>query len=370
MPNCPTATALALILALTPSLRLAAQDADTSGVISFDDIVEEAPERPTGGWADKIHLSGRFDLNLEATNPLVEDAETESQFRNYHRFVFLKVTPSDRVTLDAEIIDLTYYEIKYQLTNRFEAKLGKIWVPFGATPFHHYYGGRQGDPFQGLLVPNVWAEFGASVSGLVYSDDQFNVTSDFFVVRGFDGELGQVISFTGGGSDGLLAVGHRTKVAFGTKLAAWGSVMYNEFGSGEDDGGQLVLWGGDVLADYGLVDVPFLRDLQFRAAFARADVRDEVLVDPANNADGWYIRYGDYAEVTYRGIPRVRPRLRYGTFVDFDDELSDNDSHNWEFALMTRFNQNLSLLAQWQVNLEEINEKNNDLLRLQLVFEF
>lgn len=369
--------ALAAAAALLLTASAAAQDVDSSDVgMSFDDIVDEPPPQAGGGLADKIHISGRFDLNYEATNPLVEDAESSSQFRNYHKFVFLKVTPNDKVTLDAEILDLSYYEIKYQLTNRFEAKLGKIWVPFGATPFHHYYGGRQGDPFTGLLLPNVWAEFGATISGTVYTGTRVNVASDFYVIRGFDNQLGDVISFTGGGSDGLLAVGHRTRVGVGTKLAFWGSVLYNQFGeieaeNDEDEmAGQLLLWGGDVLVDYGLFDFPFLRDLQFRAAFARAEVKDELLVDPSDNPDGWYIRYGDYAEVTYRGLPWVRTRLRYGTFVDFDDALTGNDSHNWEFALLSRINQNLSLLAQWQVNLEEINEVDNDLFRVQLVFEF
>ncbi|MFQ5572258.1 MAG: hypothetical protein ACE5G0_21490, partial [Rhodothermales bacterium] len=127
-----------------------AQETDTTEVLGFDDIEEEAP--PAAGiasWIDMIHISGRFDLNLEVESPAKEGDVRESRFRNYHKFLFLKVTPNDRLTLEAEVLDLSYYEVKYQLPNGLSVNFGKIWVPFGATPFHHHYGGRQGDPFQG-----------------------------------------------------------------------------------------------------------------------------------------------------------------------------------------------------------------------------
>jgi hypothetical protein len=131
-----------------------------------------------------------------------------------------------------------------------------------------------------------------------------------------------------------------------------------------------LLWGGDLLFDYGLLDVPVLRDLRLRAAFARADVQDEVLVDPDFNTDGWYFRYGDYAELTYRGLRVVMPRVRYGTIIDFDDVVTSRDSHNWEAALMSRLQQYVTVLAQYQFNQEEVNEIDNDLFRFAFIFEF
>ena len=152
------------------------------------------------------------------------------------------------------------------------------------------------------------------------------------------------------------------------KISIWGSFLYNQFGINND--GHLLLWGGDLLVDYGLVNAPILKDLKLRVAFARADIKDEVLVEEQFNTDGWYYRYGDYAELTYRGFPYVMPRVRYGTVVDYDDVVTNNDSHNTEFAALVRFNRNLSLLLQYQLNMEEVNEIDNDLFRMQAVFEF
>ena len=290
------------------------------------------------------------------------------RFRNYHRFLFLNASPTEKLTLDAEVIDLTYYEIKYALNANYAVRFGKIWVPFGATPFHHYYGGRQGDPFQGLLLPNVWAEFGATIGGTVLNGENVRIESDAYVIRGFDGQLGTILPLDGGGSDDVFAVGGRTKIGVGTKIAVWGSAQFNRFG--ENDDGRVFLWGGDVLFDFGLIDAPLLRDLRLRAAFARAEIRDQTLVRPQDNVDGWYYRYGDYAELTYRGFGAVMPRLQYGTIIDFDDEVTGNDSHSWDVALLARRNRHFSILCQYQFNFEEINEEDNDLVRLQLVFEF
>ena len=177
-----------------------------------------------------------------------------------------------------------------------------------------------------------------------------------------------MLRFTGGGADDLFAVGARTRVGFGSRFTVWGSVLYNQFGVGNQ--GEVLLWSGDLLADYGLVDLPVLNDLRLRAAFARADIRDRTLVDPRNSKDYWYYRYGDYAELTYRGFRYVFPRLRYGTIIDFDDRITNRDSHNWDLALLTRLGPNVLLLAEYQFNLEEVNERNNDLFRFQIAFEF
>ncbi|MEZ4700409.1 MAG: hypothetical protein R2834_08770 [Rhodothermales bacterium] len=345
---------------------------DTSAVeFGFDDIIDEPPPAATslGGWLDMVNISGRFDINFEIQNPMKDEDLQQKQIRNYHKFLFLKVTPTDKITLDAEVLDLSYYEIKYDLTSRLNLRAGKIWVPFGATPFHHFYGARQGDPFTGLLLPNVWSEYGGNLEGRIFSGDNMSLGGDLYAIRGFDNQLGQVINFTSGGSDNVFAYGARAHLTLGSRIQAWGSVMYNEFGV-DDAEGQLLLWGGDLLLDYGLLDLPILRDLRLRAAFARAEVQDKVLVDPDNNGDSWYFRYGDYAELTYRGLPVVTPRVRYGTIIDFDDAVTNNDSHNWEVALTSRLQQHILFLAQYQFNQEEVNEVDNDLFRFAIIFEF
>ncbi len=371
MRNATYALTLAFLLAFLVA-PVSAQEEE----IGFDDVEEDAPVKGDfPSWVDTIHMAGRFDLNLEVLNPGQEDVQA-NRFRNYHKFLFLKVTPDDRFSLDAEILDLSYYELKAKLPADFTFSAGKIWVPFGATPFHHYYGAAQGDPFTGLLLPNVWSEFGANFSRKWYNGDRVAVDTDTYVIRGFDGQRGTVLNLASGGSDNIFAYGSRARVGIGTKIAFWGSVLYNTFGDTEsgdatdDEEGQLLLWGGDVLLDYGLIDAPILKDIRFRGAFARAEIQDEVLVDPGFNSDGWYYRYGDYAEITYRGFKHLQTRVRYGTIIDYDDSISNDDSHNWDLALLTRLGPNVSLLAEYQINMEEVDEVDNDLFRAQLVFEF
>ena len=362
---------LTCLVVIFPSTSFAQVEEDTTAIeLGFDDVEEEAPvERMSGGgWFDMMHISGRFDLNFEIENPVEDNAPTDHRFRNYHKFLFLKVTPTESLTLDAEILDLSYYEMAYNVTPRITLRAGKIWVPFGATPFHHYYGGRQGDPFSGLLLPNVWSEFGASLEGALLQTEQFSLDGSIYTIRGFDGALGTVVDFNSGGADDVFAIGGRAHFAVGSKIGLWGSALYNQFG--EEREGQILLWGADLLLDYGLVDVPVLRDLRLRAAFARAEIQDEVLVKPSANSDHWYFRYGDYVEVSYRGARFVIPRVRYGTIISMDDEASNADSHNWEAALLSRLDRHLMLLAQYQFNLEEVNEIDNDLFRFAIIFEF
>ncbi|NNE55102.1 MAG: hypothetical protein HKN32_03705, partial [Flavobacteriales bacterium] len=302
--------------------------------------------------------------------------ESAAQFRTYHKFLILNVSPIENVSFEAEVLDLSYYELIFHVSEKYDVRVGKIWVPFGSSPFHHYYGGIQGDPFSGLLVPNVWAEFGGTVGGSLYTDETIAVDADVFLVRGFESELGNVLNLSSGGSDGNIAIGARTKFGIGGKFSVWGSVMYNRFGEIEaaDDGdevkGEVLLWGGDIVTEFGLIDVPLLRDLRVRAAFARADVKDELLVDPVNSKEFWYYKYGDYVELTHRGYRGVVPRVRYGTIIDFDDRVTNNDSHNWDLALLYRMGRHVLFLAEYQINMEEVNERNNDLARFQIVFEF
>ncbi|MBX2819918.1 MAG: hypothetical protein KTR29_09570 [Rhodothermaceae bacterium] len=200
------------MLVIVSSRTYAQVEEDTTAIeMGFDDIEEEQPSQEVhgGGWTDMIHISGRFDLNFEIENPVEEGASRESRFRNYHRFLFLKVTPTEKLTLDAEVLDLTYYEMAYQLSPRFTLRAGKMWVPFGSTPFHHYYGGRQGDPFDGLLLPNVWSEFGAGIEGDLLDLDQVSLDGNIYTIRGFDGALGTVVDFTKGGTDDIFAIGGR-----------------------------------------------------------------------------------------------------------------------------------------------------------------
>lgn len=348
-----------------PTLVHAQEDEEEIG---FEDV-EEPEEQGYNAWLEKIHISGRFDLNLEITD--VGDGQYEKNFRSYHHFVFLKVTPNEKVTLTAEIVDLIFYEIGYKLGPSAGMRFGKIWVPFGNSPFHHFYGGVQGDPFTGLLVPNVWAELGAALDyEIVKSESGGMVLSgDTYVIRGFDGDPGTVLNLNEGGKDDVFALGQRITLNLNSrKVLVSGSGLYNAWGPDGDN--KVFLWGGDLDLGYRLVDTPFLRDLAFRGAFARAEVKDPDLVESRFDEDGWYYKYGDFAELAYGGFrPDITLKLRYGSYIDFDDVVTNNDSHAFSVSVIHP-HEFLTLMAQYFWIFEEVDEIDNDFFRLQLVLEF
>lgn len=373
----PSSTAAPVAPATTPAAPAAGEEE-----LSFDEVVE-APPVPAASfkhWYDMVHLSGRFDLNYELDNPIKPEATVDPEvtdplpstdrgrFRNYHHFLFLKVTPTEKVSLEAEIVDLSFYELKYKITPELDVRVGKILVPFGSSPFHHYYGARQGNPFQGLLLPNVWAEYGGALSYSLLRKGLATIEGDTYVIRGFQGTMGTVLPLNIGGADTRFALGQRLKFGVGTKASAWASAQYNRWGAG--DMGQVLLWGLDLKLDYGLVPLPVLKDFALRAALARADIQDMDL-DPTLNPEGWYWRYGDYLEVAYGGLrPWTTLRLRYGTTIDYNLKISQADTHNWTLAALVPIVPHVSMLLEYQWNMEEIEEVDNDLLRVQAALEF
>lgn len=354
--------------------------------LSFDQV-QEAPPTPAATfkhWYDLIHLSGRFDLNYELDNPaihfqanpeLVDETTGEplpaadrGKLKNYHHFLFLKATPTEQLTLEAELVDLSYYELKYKVSPSLDVRIGKILVPFGSSPFHHFYGARQGNPFVGLLVPNFWAELGGAASYSLLRAGPATLEGDTYLIRGFDGTPGNVLTLNVGGSDTHFAIGQRLKLGIGTKASFWASAQFNRWRATNE--GRVLLWGLDGRLDYGLIPLPVLKDFSLKAAFARAEVRDLAL-DPALNPEGWYWRYGDYVELAYGGLrPWTTLRLRYGTIIDYNQVVSEKDVHNWTLAAQVPLQEHLSVLFEYQWNMEEINEIDNDLLRVQAALEF
>jgi hypothetical protein len=340
-------------------------DGDDGEEMSFDDVVEEV-HHAASGWADRVHISGRFDLNLEMEN-LGGDRHKADRFRTYHNFVFLKVDASENLVLEAEIVDRVYYEMKYRVGERLEFKAGRLWVPFGLTPFHHYYGGVQGDPFSGKLVPNVWAEQGAGLAYTLFEDRLgATLTGDTYAIRGFDGSGGRVLQLNGGGSEGVIAVGQRLVLhIFERHLTLAASSLYNAWGPA-DSNNSLTLWGGDLMADYNLLRLPLIKDLRVSAAFARAEIRDKAVI----SGGGWYYKYGDYLQVDYgHWRPGLVLRGRFGTYIDFDEVETAKDTHSLNIAVIRRMGP-LSCMAEYFWNFEAVDETKDDFLRLHMVLEF
>ncbi len=361
------ARSLIILAALLITTVNAAED-DEEEEVDFDDVEERAPHT-LKSWSDRIHLSGRFDFNLEMEN-LGGDGAKPDRFRTYHHFIFLKADISKKLLLEAELIDQVYYEMTYRLTDGVELKAGKIWVPFGLSPFHHYYGGVQGDPFTGKLLPNVWAELGASIRYPILKDWRgLSVFGDSYIVRGFEEASGRVLALNAGGSDDVFAYGQRLTIkTLKDRLTVAGSALYNKWGTDNDQ--EVFLWGGDFSTAYGLLKAPGIRHLRFSGAAARAEIRDRTLVESANNDQGWYYKYGDFVEVHYgRWQPDLTFRVRYGSYIDFDDVVTNNDTHSINVAAIRRMGP-LVVIAEHFWNFEEVDEVPNDLFRLHAVVEF
>lgn len=308
---------------------------------------------------EKISLMGRYDFNFEMSN--LEETTRGGDFKNYHQFLFAKVKAHEKVGLLAEFITQKFYEITITPLPRLEIRLGKILVPFGASDqYHKYYGGVQGDPSAGLLLPVVWGEYGISVGSNLFKSDTFKLDGEVYTVKGFGGTVGTQLETTSPASGPQMALGLRLGFTLFGKAKVWGSFYWDQWKGDRD----LFLWGGDLLLDYGLAKPPVVKDLRLRAAFARADVNGD-------NTIGYYYKYGDYIELAWGGLRQYwTPFVRFGTYIDSSVTVTNKDRHTWTIGSHVIPYGPLSITVEYLWNLEEANEIKNDLLRIQVALDF
>lgn len=332
------------------------------------DALEEPPAGPTGSphgeggisvLDGKVRIMGRFDATYELTNPDVENSDfRKGDFKSYHHHIFVKASPSQKVGLFAEVVDGLFAEFSYKPTSGVELKAGKIIVPFGDPGFHHFYAAVQGDPTSGILLPNIWAEFGATANWEIGHLGPVAIMSETYTVKGsFNPDPSKTLQLNRPATGNRFAVGER--VTFGwDRVRVSGSVYWDEWNKGYD----LFLYGVDATADYGLIKLPVLADLRLKAGLARAEVENPVA--------GHYYKYADYVELSYGAIREwVTPRLRYGSYIDDSRLYTNKDLHNWSAAAVVPIDV-LTLTAEYLVQMEEVDEQHNDLFRLMLALDF
>ncbi|WP_373048801.1 hypothetical protein [Vulgatibacter sp.] len=332
------------------------------------DALEEPPipANPHGGggggitaFDGKVRIMGRFDATYELTNPAEDDHEIRNgDFKSYHHHIFIKASPSQKVGLFAEVVDGLFFEASWKPFERMEFKAGKILVPFGDPGFHRYYAAVQGDPTTGILLPNVWAEYGATLGWELGYIGPVSVHSDTYTVKGsFDKDPTKTLQLNRPATGNRFAVGER--LTFGwNRITLSGSLYYDEWNLGYD----LFLYGVDLKIDYGLIAVPFLKDLRFKGGIARAEVE--------NGETGDYYKYADYFELAYGGFAEwVTPRLRYGSYIDDSRLITNKDLHNWSAALVIPADV-LTFTAEYLWQMEEVDEVDNDLFRLMVALDF
>jgi cytochrome c553 len=323
-------------------------------------------------------LNGRFDLNYERRhftgNPW--DDASVAGLRSYHHFLFLTRDAGDPCGLTVEVLTLLFWEGHCRLPRRLGPVAvtlagGKIVVPFGADPlFHQSYGGLAG--FDQVVLPPVWAIEGAAAHA-VLSRRELVFTDDLFVVRGYAlGHPDSVISLQSDFSPDdhvRLAVGNRIGAAW-RGISAWYSLYFNPLGFGR----QLFMQAIDVNI-WRPRQIPVLGHFSLGAGLLRADVSGG---GPGVGGVGYdYYDFADYLQLRYYPLDWLFLQYRTGLFtfnnrrgmvVDNSRLTSaDGSTHNFGIVARTR---NLWFGIFYFINLEKVNEVSNDLLRLNVTYEF
>lgn len=305
----------------------------------------------------RVRVMGRFDVNFEWVNPTKRDGKKD--FKNYHHFLMLKISPMENLTFFGEIIDQYFYEARWQIHPRVALKVGKIIVPFGGEEYHHWYGGLAGDPAKGLLLPMVWAELGGAFNFKLFDYKYFGLNADLYLIQGFGAkDFTKTIDLNAGASPDKVALGTRLSFRVMQNAHLYASFLWSQY----LDGYNIFLYALDFVLDYNLIPVPFLRDLKVTFGGARADVQ---------NPNGRYYKYGDYIQLEWGSFRQwVLVRVRYGTYIDRSNVVTNKDSHNFTVSVVITALKHIRVLLEHNFLLEEVNEIDNDFFRIQIAFEF
>lgn len=303
--------------------------------------------------SSKYTLMGRLDLTAEV-NPLqAKSVDNKSEFKNLHGLkLFLKLKASPQTSFFGEIANQDFYYVDYHPWVDQTLSFGKILVPFGDTRFfHHFYGGIQGKGAQGIMFPNVWAEPGFNWQIQLPS----LATVDLYLVNG-------VKALSASTFPDLRQAADKQRQAVGTRLQWQGiehvTLIASAYGDYYWENRGLLILGGDIYTDYGLLSWP----LRFAAGFANASAEKV-------SGQGTLQRRGDYLMFAGKSLGNGEWRLRYGTYNDVTAQKSSRDSHSFDIAYS--FNVDvIRLMVERQWNFEAINEIDDDVLRLMASLDF
>lgn len=339
-----------MVMPVFASTKASAKGKDTSdksGVLSLWDQISR-----------RVKIMGRFDINFEVVNP-TKRGHTKYDFQNYHHFLMIAVEPVKGLSFFGEIIDQKFYHIKWQFHPKISITGGKIIVPFGTDEYHHWYGGVEGDPAKGLLLPAVWAEYGANMHFDILKG-RFALSLDLYAVQGIGGSgFDKTLALNTGSSADNVALGTRLTFRFLRYGALYASFYWSQYYKYKD----IYMYAIDVDLGYNLVPVPFLRDVRVKFGGARVDIQNPVL--------GHYYKWADYIQVDFGSFRKyITLRVRYGTYIDNNKVLSEKNQHNFSVSVIIPVMRYLRFMVQWNLAFEEVNEINNDYIRVQAVLEF
>jgi hypothetical protein len=326
-----------------------------------------------------FRINGRFDVAYELGGFSVDadgEGDPKHSIKNYHHLIFLSRNRQDEwFSINAEIIDLSFYEVGLKLGDRYQVHFGKIMVPFGADPlFHKSYGGVSG--VDQKLLPIVWSEHGAVFEANLYESGILSLDNELYAVSGIGGSPDEVLDLSRSSDPNKVAIGDRFRVGYGLFSGAaslYWSPYSDESPTADEYDFNMWMWGFDLSAGYGFLPWPYLDRLGLKLGFMRADIQGSDVSGLGN-----YYNFGDYLRVDYL-LPwgmsfryltgMVTMGNQKGFFRDDDktDETGDTRAHN--FTLYKRY-RGLTLSAQLIINMEKAGEVDNDLFRLTAAFDF
>jgi hypothetical protein len=324
-------------------------------------------------------LNGRFSLDYErrqfSGDPF--EAPSVNALRSYHHFLFLsRDAAGEPCGLSVEVLTLQFWEAHCRIPRlpdflRLVVAGGKIVVPFGADPLYHQnYGGLGG--FDQPVLPVIWAVEGLAAHLLV-ERRAFVFTDDLYVVRGYAlPHADSIINLQSG-----FSTDDATKLGWGNRLgaawrfvSAWYSTYYNPLGFGR----RLFMQAFD-LTIWRPRGIPVVQHFSLGAGLLRADVSGGgpgvggVGLDYYDFADYFQLRYHptDWLYVQYRtGLRTINNRR--GVVLD-KTRLTNADASTHNFGVVARY-QGLSAGVYYFINLEKVDEIANDLIRLNVIYDF
>jgi hypothetical protein len=245
-------------------------------------------------------------------------------------------------------------------------RAGKLLVPFGAEPlFHQSYGGHLG--FDQRVLPAIWTSEAVALTGGARIRG-ISLHGDLFAMKGYelrreDAVLNLKTDFSPV-DQARIAFGGRLGLAIGP-LSAYYSALGNRLGFDR----VLFLQALD-LTLWRLREVPVLDRFVLAAGFLRGDVSGGGAGnDYYHFASYWLARayLFDWLSVQYRQGLRMLGNRR--GFLGDDTRLGPEDGSTHNFSIIARHH-GLQVILAYYFNLEKAGEIDDDLLRLQVAYEF
>ena len=311
-----------------------------------------SPNQPAA--ATDQHLPFKFKLFFDLLLQYQYAEPKRFEFTKDHAYVILELSIVDWLSVRTDVSPSPqFFEIIFNIANRFELRVGKVLIPFGQNEFHHLIGGRVDK--QSLFLPVIWADYGIAFKHLLYEGETIGIDYSGWVVNGFQegsdlvtpGGLAPSVNAGSLTDDNMMkGMGIRPQLHVGTAFTLGTSWYLDSWD--KDDEQYMLVYGVDVDFGFGLIPVPVLKNLRIRGEIARAEVQLP-LQNWKKGLFGYHglDRFGYNLEVSYRIIDWLTLRYRFG-YLDPDNRVKDvNDLIIHEPGITARFGP-----VQWSLLLQ------------------